>query len=191
MAVSSVPIEVIKRTLDHDEPLLPVDAEGFPLDLALQRKARRVAVVHGCLALYYIAVMPFVLRYMRFDSLATIGEDLLLRANHIALIVGHLGANALLAVLAWHVSRLRAWVRWCVLAVSVCFTGWVLARIAWAVWGSIVAGHLSTEYAMLAVNCALFVAYVYCALGLMRSIFDIGVQRRRLIAEMEGPLRRE
>src|SRR5262245_55198378 len=74
MPIPAQPVDIAKPL---SEATVPLAADGFPIDQSLQRRARRAAIGYGLLALYYVCMTPFVLRFIRWGTLRQIADDLL------------------------------------------------------------------------------------------------------------------
>lgn len=185
----SPPVERIAARLDSQLPSEAVAADGFPIDPVLQKRARRAAIGYGLLALYYVAVLPFLLRYVRWGSLATILEDLFARMDLIVSLLSYVAANVVLAVCAWRVVALSRWASWVVIGLATVFTGWAGANLGLALWRSLATAS-STGFVHIGLNVALLGAYVVCLVMLVRAVSAFNSQRAAALAQFEGRMQR-
>lgn len=174
------------QALASQVPAEAVAADGFPMDLALQKRARRAAVGYGLLALYYVAVTPVVLRFVRWGSLHTVTEDLFARAEVLASLLAYIAGNAMLGVAAWFVISMGRCTSWGVLGASSAFTLWAvgsltvgLVRLAIAPGAQF--GSLSTGVSLL-----LMAGYVACFVTLWRAVAGFNAARALRLKEIEG-----
>ncbi len=179
-------VELIAAKLDSQLPTEHVAADGFPIDSVLQKRARRAAIGYGLLALYYVAVMPFVLRFMRWGSLGAIAEDVFARFEVLAMLLGYFAGNVFLAACAWHVIAMRRWASWTVAGVSLAFTLWACGNIGSGLVRIAIAPDVSFASLRTAVSLGLVVGYTSCCAVLWRAVIAFNAARAKRLAEIEG-----
>lgn len=181
--------ELVAYPLDLQVAPEAVSADGFPIDRKLQRRARRIAIAYCGLGLYYVGVMPFALRFVRWQSLSTLAADLLARADVLAVLLLHVATNAILAACAWRVIAMRRWTSWVVVGAATLATA---AASAWIGRGLLLAiGGWGEQSSALgpAISVLLLLSYLACLVGLWRVVAAFDVQRARALAEFEGVVR--
>ncbi|MGH8664279.1 MAG: hypothetical protein ACREUX_08420 [Burkholderiales bacterium] len=86
------------------------------------------------LALYYVAVAPLVLRYVRWESAAYLAHDVVTRAEVLLALLAHIVANLILAAGAWRALSMNRWMSWMVVWAAAGFLRWMCGSLGFSIW---------------------------------------------------------
>jgi hypothetical protein len=172
-----------------DEPVPQFAKDGFQIDPVLQRRTRRVAVGYALLAAYYLIVMPAVLRYVRWQDLQQLAQDLTARSVILLTITAYVGANLVLSVCAWHVIAMHRLTSWVVAGAAAVFTTWACGSLILSLWKTLAASKGLPDMSQSALALVLLISYSACFVQLWRSISAFNGQRTRALEAAEGRIR--
>jgi hypothetical protein len=175
----------LKATLPQ-EPDPDVAKDGFPIDHALQRRARHVAVGYALLAAYYVAVAPIVLRYVRWDSLNHLIQDIWARGQILAIMLAYITANLLLAACAWRVITMYRWASRAVVAVAAIHTVWMCGSLGLTLWRALAGWTGLSSLPHVSISLLLLGGYAVCFGVLWRVVSAFNAQRQRALDDAEG-----
>ena len=119
---------------DHSSDVI---APGkLPIDTALKKHSRIIAVGYAALCAYYIGILSITLAKVPWASFDQIANDLSSHSDSIAALVGFVVVNTVLAICALKILSMPRAAFWCVvlagLVVAICFLSVVvLSVIAW------------------------------------------------------------
>lgn len=180
------PVELVASPLESQLPAMYVAADGFPIDPMLQKQARLAALGYGGLALYYIAVMPFVLKFVRWGSLQQAAEDLLARAGILAPALAYIAANVILAVCAWRVISMSRGTSRAVVGMSLGFTLWTCGTLTLSLGRTFAESPSRVELLHVFLSIGLLVGYLACAASLFLAVRRFNARRDAALAQLEG-----
>jgi hypothetical protein len=181
--------ELIAAKLDSQLPAESVAADGFPIDFALQKRARRAAIGYGLLALYYVSVVPFVLRFVRWGSLEQWAEDVFARGEVVAKLLAYLVLNLILAACAWRVISMRIATSWTVVGLAAAWTFWACGSLGLGVWRIATAAPQELDALAIVVSISLLLGYVVSFGVLASATIQFNSRRAEVLARHEGRVR--
>lgn len=180
------PVKLVAAPLEPPMSATGRAADGFPIDPILQQRARRATIGYSVLALYYLTVMPFVLKFVRWGSFVQVAEDLLERAEILTQLTGYIAANVLLAVCAWHIISMSRWTSLTVAGLSLCFTGWTCGTLGLSVWRMFANQSATVDIIHVAIPVCLFLGYVASSTILLRAVLNFNAQRDTALVQAQG-----
>ena len=168
---------------------LPVEAQaadGFPIDLVQQKRTRRAAIGYVALGVYHLAVMLFLLRDMRLDSLEHLGRGLLEQGTALATLSACIGLNLALAVCAWRVISMRIWTSWTVLGLAAVWTLWMGGTLGWGWWRIATASSAQVAPLDIVLDLLLLLGHLYSFQLLATGTSRFNHRRAAVKARLEG-----
>ena len=165
----------------QDEPewsTWEVAADGFPIDPALQKRSRSIAWGYVALALYFVAVVTFLLVSVLWLDRDERAVEWSQRSGAVVVALGYVAANLCLAIAAWHVLSMYLWASRAVLAATSIWTAWVWAVFAAILWYWFSGGRVSLF--VVGSNLLLVLVNAFCTYALWRVV--IVFDRKRSLA---------
>jgi len=180
---------VVAGPLPSQLPVEAQAADGFPIDVLQQKRARRAAIGYVILGLYHLAVMPLLLRGMRLDSLEHLGQGLLEQGAALAKLLAYGVVNISLAACAWRVISMRIGTSWTVVGLAAGWTIWITGTLGWRWWRIATAPFGQMEALDIVVDLVLLLGHLSSFYVLANATSRFNHRRAEVKARLEGRLR--